>query len=402
MSHKENKKEETDIEFIPLSGAAKLSGYTPEYLNSLSRQGVLRAKKIGRNWHTTREWLGAFLELQKKGEIENQETEIREIQKSKIQNSKSQINSKALRQRRISPWLKNPKLVLSKVEGSETEDIEGEEDTIEKNDREISEAAASGAVKDYRDAWEKEVAADEIVSAEAAALKENLRRPEWFQLFSALASMVIALPLVFAASGLMKTTFKNINGGEDLQRLAENSELDGASTIVNEGDMFGEVRGEEDVNSAAEKKSGIFSASENFKISQISFGGVALAMGDDHNLPLEISETRSESFVTGKSGKAKLIVSWKTNKLASSELAYSKNNGQNFKTIGESSYGFTHNAIISDLDPGTSYVYSIKCKDHWGVEIVSDSFGAYTVSKPASVFDLISRALNEIFGWALS
>ena len=55
------KQREKEADFMSLSEAAKLTGYTPEYLNSLSRKRLLQAKKIGRNWHTKKEWLNEFL-----------------------------------------------------------------------------------------------------------------------------------------------------------------------------------------------------------------------------------------------------------------------------------------------------------------------------------------------------
>ncbi|MFA6918488.1 MAG: helix-turn-helix domain-containing protein, partial [Candidatus Gracilibacteria bacterium] len=55
------KQTQNDIELIPLAEAAKLTGYTPEYLNLLSRKGKLKAEKIGRNWYTKTEWVNSFL-----------------------------------------------------------------------------------------------------------------------------------------------------------------------------------------------------------------------------------------------------------------------------------------------------------------------------------------------------
>lgn len=43
-----------DGELIPLSEAAAMSGLTPRHLNHLARTGRLWARKIGRNWVTTR------------------------------------------------------------------------------------------------------------------------------------------------------------------------------------------------------------------------------------------------------------------------------------------------------------------------------------------------------------
>lgn len=55
-----------DEELIPLSEAAAISGLTQEHLALLARRGRLKARKIGRDWVTTRsavkEYLGnAFL-----------------------------------------------------------------------------------------------------------------------------------------------------------------------------------------------------------------------------------------------------------------------------------------------------------------------------------------------------
>ena len=47
-------------EFIPLQAAAKYVKYSQEYLSLRVRQGKLRAKKIGRNWVTTKQWLDEY------------------------------------------------------------------------------------------------------------------------------------------------------------------------------------------------------------------------------------------------------------------------------------------------------------------------------------------------------
>src|SRR3989344_3646469 len=53
----QNKKMHSRDDLIPLSDAAKYAGCTPAYLNMLARQGKLLAKKVGRNWQTTRAWV---------------------------------------------------------------------------------------------------------------------------------------------------------------------------------------------------------------------------------------------------------------------------------------------------------------------------------------------------------
>src|SRR3989344_1616315 len=47
-------------DLIPLSEAAKHAGVTTEHLNLLSRQGKIKAQKIGRNWFTSRSWVDQY------------------------------------------------------------------------------------------------------------------------------------------------------------------------------------------------------------------------------------------------------------------------------------------------------------------------------------------------------
>lgn len=48
-------------DLISLAEAAAISGLTIKHLGLLARQGTLKAKKIGRNWVTTREAVGEYL-----------------------------------------------------------------------------------------------------------------------------------------------------------------------------------------------------------------------------------------------------------------------------------------------------------------------------------------------------
>lgn len=59
------KEEKTKIagdDLMPLSEAAKIVGCTPEHLNLMARRKKLKARKLGRNWYATKEWVGAYLE----------------------------------------------------------------------------------------------------------------------------------------------------------------------------------------------------------------------------------------------------------------------------------------------------------------------------------------------------
>jgi len=49
------------LKYISLKKAAKISGYTPDYLGYLIREKNLGGRKIGRNWFTTEESLKTYL-----------------------------------------------------------------------------------------------------------------------------------------------------------------------------------------------------------------------------------------------------------------------------------------------------------------------------------------------------
>ena len=49
-------------DLITLREASKISGYNPDYLGFLIREGKLRGKKVGRNWLTTREDVKYYLD----------------------------------------------------------------------------------------------------------------------------------------------------------------------------------------------------------------------------------------------------------------------------------------------------------------------------------------------------
>lgn len=144
-------------------------------------------------------------------------------------------------------------------------------------------------------------------------------------------------------------------------------------------------------------------SSENFTIKQVGFGGnIAIAADDSDQMPIEISNVRSDIFLTKNSEESKLVVTWESNKLTYSEISYAKNNGQKTSVIRESGYGFSHSVIIPDLEQGAGYIYQIKSRDRWNNSHTSGYFGVYAGSRAVSVFELVGKAFNDIFGWAIS
>lgn len=327
---------------MPLSEAAKLSGYTPEYLNLRARQGKLQAKKIGRNWHTKKEWLDEFLG----GKVEEEKAETLQ--------EKGQV-------------------FLNET---------GKSDGVES----VEDLGAFGKVEEEK----KEI---------SLAHQNN-----WLKIFAGLASAVIILPLAFVGVYVFRNVVNNSRTNSALLNLAKDDQKFG-SRIVNENSVVGEVAAAATTNNpsaSATGNNGVMLASQNYKIADINIGGGVMILANQSNVTLAVNNIHSQSFLAGKqNNEVNLVVSWSTNKEALSEIDYFKNGGANPKLAREDSYGFNHSVVLSGLEPGASYVYQIKANDRWGNEADSDKFGVYTASQPVSVFDLISNAVGQIFGWAI-
>jgi hypothetical protein len=142
--------------------------------------------------------------------------------------------------------------------------------------------------------------------------------------------------------------------------------------------------------------------SENYQIEGIRFGGQTdISAGDTEGMPIQIDGVRTETFTNSQGDKSSASISWKSDKLTVSEIEYSKSGEASQKKIKESDFGFGHSLVLSNLEPGTAYVYKIISTDHWGNVKNSDSFGFYTSAKATSVFELIGQKMKEIFGWAV-
>ena len=79
--------------YISLREAAKISGYSQDYLSLRARQGKLKATKIGRNWVTTKEWIDEYLKrvAEYKNRIaESKAKKTKKTKKAKI-NERKQI-----------------------------------------------------------------------------------------------------------------------------------------------------------------------------------------------------------------------------------------------------------------------------------------------------------------------
>ncbi len=158
------------------------------------------------------------------------------------------------------------------------------------------------------------------------------------------------------------------------------------TTVVDQAPLFGDVNYQ----------------SENFHVGDIAIGGEAeFFLSEDNPAPLEVSSIRGEAFTEKNKQEVKLVVSWRTNKLAKSVISYSKGVGQAKKSISEDDFSLNHSVIIPGLDQASTYVYEITSDDRFGNQITSESHAVYTGSRTVSLFDLIANAVGEVFGWAV-
>ncbi|MEI7891398.1 MAG: hypothetical protein WCI36_05555 [bacterium] len=143
--------------------------------------------------------------------------------------------------------------------------------------------------------------------------------------------------------------------------------------------------------------------SEHYRIKNVSIGGGSnvVLSNISEGLTLAITDVHSETLMSRDGKKTKLLISWKTNKLAKSEIKYSKNGNGAEKNIKEDGYGFSHALILNDLEQSTRYVFGVSANDRSGKVVSSDALAVFTGAKPVSVFDLISNQMGDIFGWAL-
>lgn len=187
---------------------------------------------------------------------------------------------------------------------------------------------------------------------------------------------------------------QNSSIGDSEADEAENTENDdeGGEAEENENESLKEQNQAED----AEMKS------ENYKVSQVKFGGnVAIDNGKAKEAKLEIYQVKSENTVSQEDDTPRILITWKTSKEATSTVSYAKIDGKNGVEVTEEGYGFQHSMLLKNMEFSTIYTYKIEAKDKWGNKASTEYFSAYTGDKSESIFDLITNAVEDVFGWVM-
>lgn len=358
MEKKTEKKESiTTPVFISLSQAAKISGYTAEHLNLLCRKKILQSQKIGRNWHTTEAWLTDFLA-----------SDSRNAHKIKFEQEKK--DKKIFKDKKF--FKKEFSVPVKKIK----------KDLAEEKIPETEKTFSSHPVAIYSE-------------TQTASSKNKFL---WLSLTARFSFLVLIGLLFFAGAPVVHYIWDNYEFiGENLPvDVSEDSWLFSNEPGKIEVAQTGKVAGEE-TGSAT----GSIAASENFRMREISFGGVLLASANGENLPLEISDLKTKNFMSKDNKEAQALISWRTNKEAVSEITYSRIDSQSEKIMQEEYFGFNHGVVLTNLDLGVTYVFEVKARDKWDRTVLSQKFSIYTGSKVVSVFDLIIKAVKDTFSWAM-
>lgn len=320
-------KNKTNSDFITLAEAAGIIGCTSAHVNFLAREGLLAAKKLGRNWYTTHEWVACFLDSRKAKLAKKENDDL-------------------------------------KIEGTDKNMIE-----IGKNDEKESKSTIGG---------------EYYASQNPSGNRKNF----YARIFSYSFAGAIGI-IVFILIPVVRYPF------------LEEKELQNNYDHINDVSFFGEdgiVKGEETANETNEQ-GGAVQTSENYKVKNVRFGGDIVMTSNDIK-KLEISDVRGETFLAKKQDEAKLVISWKTTRLAISEIEYVKSNGQGLRKIKEDGYGLNHGAIIPGFELGSTYFYKITVKDRWSNEVSTGTYAAYSGKKAVSIFELIGGEFEKIFDWA--
>lgn len=366
----------SESNLIPLSEASKKTGYTPEYLNFLSRKGLLVAKKIGRNWYTTEVAVNDFVASRSEQKAEEAMEIVEDAQENaEVNPVQSEVNFEKAEaavdpQREIVFHWGDLGGNYSKKKGTWGKDL-----WTVKEEKVSALSAVSTEIEPIK-----------AEGVEASAPTQVDRGEERHFKFS-----LVALAAVFAFFMVFQTV-----------RLYNSTQ---SSQLASEAEAAEQINWQEGVVAGEEtEKEKVMLASENFGIREIQFGGgVSLLARDYENSQLAITDVRSEiiSAKTKNTEEIKMLIYWKTNKLAISDLEYSKMNGNNPRSSKEDNFGYNHSVVLSGLEPGTAYTYVIKSQDRWGNEVSSERYSAYTGARYVSVFDLIVNSIRDVFSWAI-
>ena len=120
-----------------------------------------------------------------------------------------------------------------------------------------------------------------------------------------------------------------------------------------------------------------------------------------NNDPLSIEDVRTSStLIPGRGGKVQTIVSWKTNKPATSQVFFDDDMSSTelrFSTDRNQSFVMEHVVIISNFEPGTIYRVRAESTDS-NIVAISPDYSLLTPRSRENIVDVIIENVEETFG----
>lgn len=359
-------------ELIPLRRLAEISSYSPAYISLLVQRKKLKAKRIGRNFLTTKKWFNDYLEKH-----------AQEEKRISSREAVSQQQSPVIFQPQISPEKFFP------VPFREPENFVGEEREAQPG------APGAASVPAYR-------AAKLFLPYLASLANKEKNLVEVFNkkiVATALTSCLV-IAVLFIIGLWQSKLMSGVINLEPLGRVAGITETAISSSPLPRLLALTDTA----IASAAESDRAATFASENFSAEQVSLGGEIIFLSDENfSTPLVVSEVKSESITDLNGEVNKFFIAWRTNRLASFEILYFRagEDESRARKIKNNDFSLSQSVVLSGLDKATVYNFIIKVHDRFGHEAVSNRFAAYSGFKPISIFELIINTLGDSFQWAL-
>jgi len=132
--------------------------------------------------------------------------------------------------------------------------------------------------------------------------------------------------------------------------------------------------------------------------------GVSTLKTDFDTRPPKIDNisTESSNIGSGQNDKSKINVGFSTDEAAKCFIEYGEGiSGTSYsgRTTDEDTHSTSHLAVVSDLKPQAPYHLRINCSDKAGNKTTSSDQTVISGEITASVFSIIIKTLNNLFGW---
>lgn len=160
---------------------------------------------------------------------------------------------------------------------------------------------------------------------------------------------------------------------EIVRRLAQNSAQNATGQIDAEANMPGKLLGDDEVALQQEE----------------------LQKGNDNRLQIEniLHETALYDL-----DKVQAIVSWHTNKSASTTAIYREGKGGEAKEVSfADKVGLAHMAVFTNFKPGTVYFFKVKSVGENGETAISEEFSFLTPKKKEGIGEVIVNNFKQLF-----